>query len=133
MHKTILTLGVIASLFSGCTAIRNSVNPSPQPIMEVASPSAQLTGAVTIKNMVFSPTDFHIKVGGTITITNLDTVSHTLTSKEKGEGAFDSGPIKAGGTTSVTFTKAGTYEFVCSFHPNMKGTVVVEPITEPTP
>lgn len=37
--------------------------------------------------------------------------------------ATDDGP--AGATFSVTFADPGTYEYVCRFHPSMRGTVVV--------
>ena len=40
-------------------------------------------------------------------------------------GAFDTGPIEGGKSTTVTVKKAGTYAYICRIHSTMKGTVVV--------
>ncbi len=37
------------------------------------------------------------------------------------------GPNAKPGTFTFTFPKAGTYKFICTVHPGMKGTVVVKP------
>jgi plastocyanin len=43
-------------------------------------------------------------------------------------GAFPpSGNLGRGGTYTASFTTAGTYEYHCSIHPNMVGSVVVNP------
>jgi plastocyanin len=62
-------------------------------------------------------------VGDSVRVTNTDVAAHTFT----GQG-FDSGNMPAGGAPySYRFTKAGTFDFVCSYHQafGMTGTVTV--------
>ncbi len=53
---------------------------------------------------------------------NDDNVSHTATSSN---GVFDSQNLDHGGVYGFTFAKPGTYQYVCSYHPQMTGTVIV--------
>jgi plastocyanin len=76
---------------------------------------------VWIQGMAFSPGIITITAGTTVTWTNKDAVPHTVTST----GNFDSGSIANGGTFSFTFNSAGTYPYICSFHPSMTATVKV--------
>ena len=72
--------------------------------------------------MKFSPSTITVSLNTTVTWTNKDGVSHTVTSDTD---LFDSGSIGDGQTYSYTFTTAGTYHYKCSFHSSMTGTVVV--------
>jgi plastocyanin len=66
-----------------------------------------------------------VKAGQTITVTNKDSVAHTLTDRN---GAFNTGAIQGGGsTTFVAPSMAGSYQLKCTFHPSMSGTLVVTP------
>ena len=79
--------------------------------------------AITIKNFAFSPSSTTVAPGTVVTVTNDDSVTHTLTSKA---GAFDTGDIQAG--QSKTFTapsKAGSYPYICTIHQYMTGTLTV--------
>jgi plastocyanin len=78
---------------------------------------------VDIANFAFAPSDIHAKVGDTITFTNQDAAPHTATATKGAK--FDSGALAQGKSFSYTTKKAGTIEFVCSFHPNMVGTITV--------
>lgn len=78
---------------------------------------------VTIENYAFSPKTIKVKVGGTVTWTNNDSVAHTATGDSD---EFDTGLISQGQSKSVTFDEAGTFTYHCTPHPNMKATVVVE-------
>jgi plastocyanin len=81
-------------------------------------------GAGNQNNVQFySPPSFTVKVGTTVTWVNHDGTSHTVTSKVS--NLFDSGPFPIGGTFSYKFTQAGTYEYYCTIHPWMTGTIVV--------
>jgi FtsP/CotA-like multicopper oxidase with cupredoxin domain len=69
--------------------------------------------------------------GTPLTFYNLDQLSHTVTSVDRdvdGVPLFDTSA--AGGSTSTVLgvdrLRAGSYDFFCSFHPNMSGTLVVE-------
>lgn len=79
--------------------------------------------AISIQNFAFNPDSVTVSVGTTVTWTNNDTVSHTVTSTD---GAFDSGNIAPGDTFTFTFSTAGSFSYICSYHPNMTATVVVQ-------
>ena len=78
---------------------------------------------VDIANFAFAPKDIQAKVGQKITFTNQDSAPHTATATEGAK--FDSGQLDQGKSFSYTAKKAGTIQFVCSFHPNMTGTITV--------
>lgn len=82
--------------------------------------------AVTIQNFAFAPTSLKVKAGTTVTWTNKDTDAHTVTSSGSG-GPLHSAPLTTGATYRYTFTKAGTYAYLCTIHPFMTATVVVTP------
>ena len=81
------------------------------------------TTAVTISNFAFDPTTITVKVGDTVTWTNNDSTSHTVTSDD---GQFDSGTILKGATYKHAFSKAGEYGYHCTLHPDMKAKVIVQ-------
>jgi plastocyanin len=84
--------------------------------------AAAASTGVTIKNFAFAPASTSIHVGDTITWTNQDVTAHTATASD---GSFNTGNINKGKSASHTFTKAGTFAYICSIHPSMHGTVVV--------
>lgn len=78
--------------------------------------------AVTIERFVYRPNPLEIAVGTTVTWTNNDGASHTVTADN---GAFDSGQMTRGDSFSVTFTEPGSYAYVCNYHANMTAKVIV--------
>lgn len=90
-----------------------------------AAPRLAETKTVTIQNFAFDPKDLTINVGDTVTWTNKDTASHTATSASA-DLKFDSGKLDTNQTFSFTFDKAGSFSYVCSFHPKMMATIVVQ-------
>ncbi|MET8956757.1 cupredoxin family copper-binding protein [Streptomyces sp. NPDC004533] len=89
------------------------------------APAAPVNGnAVAIKNFAFSPTTLKVKAGTTVTWTNQDTDPHTVTSTGSG-GPLHSAALATHATYSYTFTKPGTYAYLCTIHPFMTGTVEV--------
>jgi plastocyanin len=72
----------------------------------------------------YSPSIYNVTVGMTVTWVNHDSATHTVT---EDNGLFDSGPIPPSGSFSYTFTKAGMYQYACTYHPWMTGTVIVNP------
>jgi plastocyanin len=80
-------------------------------------------GSVTIASFAFDPATVTVDVGDSVTWTNNDSTAHTATA---GDGSFDTGNIAAGVSATVTFDTAGTFAYVCSIHPQMTGSVVVE-------
>lgn len=78
---------------------------------------------IVIKNFAFKPDDLTVHPGQVVSVKNEDPVTHTLTSDSK---AFDTGDIPGGTTAHFTAPeKAGTYEYRCSIHQYMTGTIVV--------
>ena len=82
-----------------------------------------VANTVSIINMSFSPATLTVSVGTTVTWTNNDNMTHTVTSDATG---FDSGDITMGSKYSRVFSVAGTYTYHCTIHPTMKGTIVVK-------
>jgi plastocyanin len=81
------------------------------------------TVQITMENLVISPADASAKVGDTIEWINKDIFAHTATARD---GDFDvTLPPKKTGTLVVK--KAGTIDYYCRFHPNMKAVLTVTP------
>jgi len=76
----------------------------------------------------FDPQIVDTTVGTTVAWENTDNTVHTVTSGESPEadGIFDSEMMSAGDMFEFTFTEAGSYNYYCTFHPWMVGTVNVE-------
>jgi plastocyanin len=97
-----------------------------------ATPAAAATGAdaaaqsvaVEIKNFAFNPAEITVPVGGSVTWTNDDSTPHTATGQDR--AVLQSGTIASGESFTQKFDTAGTYEYFCEFHANMKGTIVVQ-------
>lgn len=77
---------------------------------------------VTIEGMKFDPAVVTVRPGDTVVWHNKDVVPHTATAT----GTFDSKEIAAGKRWSWTARKPGRHAYVCTYHPGMQGTVVVE-------
>jgi plastocyanin len=86
----------------------------------VASTSEPVT--VTISNFAFDPPIIDISVGTAVTWMNQDSVPHTATDLD---ASFDTGRLDLGQEGSITFDTTGSFDYRCSFHPSMLGTVVV--------
>jgi plastocyanin len=78
--------------------------------------------AVTIADFHFTPPTTTVHVGDTISWTNDGPSSHTATARD---GSFNTGTLSKGQSASHTFTRAGTYAYVCTIHPFMHGTITV--------
>jgi plastocyanin len=77
----------------------------------------------------YDPQEIDVSVGTTIAWDNVDNTVHTVTSGEPpvdADGIFDSEMMSAGDVFEFTFTDVGTYNYYCTFHPWMVGTVNVE-------
>jgi plastocyanin len=94
------------------------------PAAPAPSPGAAATSVVQtgIRSMAFARTRIEIPVGTAVEWKNNDPLGHTVTALDR---SFDSGLIAPGGTWRRTFDRPGTYEYVCTPHPFMKGVVVV--------
>ena len=86
-------------------------------------PVRAATIEITMENLVISPAEVSAKVGDTITWINKDVFAHTATARN---GDFDViiAPKK---TATFVLKKAGTVDYYCRYHPNMKATLKIEP------
>jgi plastocyanin len=78
---------------------------------------------VSAKGFMFTPASITVKAGTTVTWVNLDDEPHTIFSDA---GLFRSSALDTQERFSFKFEKAGTYHYLCTIHPRMLGTVVVE-------
>jgi len=86
-------------------------------------PSASAAAVVTIKDFKFT-VPASVAPGSMLMVTNADTQSHTVTSKD---GGFDVKVDGGGGTAMLSAPKTpGTYQLTCDFHANMSGSLVVK-------
>ena len=99
---------------------RPSLHPTP-----TAGDVAEGEVAVSIYDFGFDPPLLKIKVGTTVTWTNTGAVEHTTVHFDNGKKTWDSDIMEPGDTYSFTFTKDGTYDYLCGLHPNMKATIEV--------
>ena len=90
------------------------------------SPAGAAT-QISIKGFAFNPNQPSLTKGATITWTNDDGTTHTVTSGVPGtpSGKFNQS-LDAGKSFSFTFSESGTYEFFCNIHQSMRGTVTVK-------
>jgi len=77
---------------------------------------------VTIDGLKYEPQAITVSRGDKVVWVNKDPFPHTVTAR----GAFDSREIAAGKSWKLTARKPGTFEYVCTLHPNMKGTLTVK-------
>ena len=89
---------------------------------QTAAASAGPAATVVIKDFLFSPKTVTINVGESVKWDNKGKAEegHTATGDN-----FDSGVLKEGESYTHKFSKAGTFDYICTLHSNMKGTVVV--------
>ena len=78
---------------------------------------------VKIDNFTFNAQQITVKAGDTVTWINHDDIPHTVTSKTM---AFRSKAMDTDDKFSFTFATPGKFEYFCSLHPHMTGTIVVE-------
>jgi plastocyanin len=104
-------LSVLIVFAAGCSA---NVEPNkPTPVIE--------KNTVLIQNYAYQPNTITIQKGETITWINMDPVGHTAT----GSG-FDSGLFGNGQSYKHTFNEVGTFDYICTPHPYMKGKIIVK-------
>ena len=87
------------------------------------SPSLAAEATITISGMKFGD-PVTVAPGATIEIVNDDTAEHSVTSNTAGQ--FDTDVDGGAKETFTAPTQPGEYAFHCTYHPNMKGTLIVK-------
>ncbi len=92
-----------------------------------AAPAAASTAhAVDISSYAFHPALLTVTAGDTVTWTNADQAPHDVTTTSA-PVAIHGSRMEKGQSWSYTFTTPGRYAYICSIHPDMKATVIVQP------
>ena len=78
---------------------------------------------VEIKAFHFVPATLTVPVGATVTWTNGDDETHTVTATDH---AYTSSGLEHAERYAHRFTAPGTYTYFCALHPHMTATVVVQ-------
>jgi len=119
-----LALGLVVA---GCGGGDDNGDSGNADTKEQPAPKAEGEGggaAVSMKDIKFNPGEVTIKPGDTVSWTNDDSVGHDVTGDNFKSG--DPGALQQGDTFKHKFDKAGTFDYVCTVHPGMKGTVLVQ-------
>lgn len=97
------------------------VSPKTEPgVTAVAAPQAK-TYNIAIANFSFDPASLNIKKGDTVIWTNNDPMAHQIA------GSDFSGPaMNKGQSYTFIFNNAGTFDYYCTIHPSMKGSITVQ-------
>lgn len=103
-------LGVLVA--TGCSSPTTQEAPAPVP------------NQVTVIDRAYSPASITVSVGDTVTwVFDDGGMTHDVVADDK---SFRS-PLMVSDTFTHTFTEPGTFTYHCTPHPDMLGTVVVEP------
>ena len=85
---------------------------------QAAAPST-----IEISNFSFGPATLTVPVGTTVTWVNKDDEPHTVVESNM---LFKSHALDTGDRFSFTFTTAGKFQYFCTIHAHMVGTVTVQ-------
>jgi plastocyanin len=85
--------------------------------------NATPTYTINIKDFMFTPRNLTIPVGSKVTWTNKDEEPHKVAEVNS---SFTSKPLDTDEGFTYEFTAPGKYEYFCTVHPRMTGTIIVE-------
>jgi plastocyanin len=126
--RTRLILSLLACVaIAGCGSSSSSSKSTTTsaPAASSSSSSSSSSGGVTIKaaGFAFAPKTVTVKKGQKVTWTNSDPAPHNVTSSD---GTIKSKDFAKGQSFTYTASKAGTFHYVCTIHPQMKATLIVQ-------
>jgi plastocyanin len=119
----IAAAALVATLATACgsSSSENEATASTSSIQD--SPAAVAGPTLTIADMAFGQ-PLTVAPGSKINLANKDTMEHSVTSDTA--GTFDQDVDGNEEATMTAPSQPGEYPFHCSYHPNMKGTLVVK-------
>jgi plastocyanin len=92
------------------------------PVVPAGPASASGVGTVNVVNMRFNPAAVTVPIGASVTWRFVDEMTHNSTSSQ---GFWSSGSMGSGDTFVHTFGSSGSYAYLCTIHPSMRGVVNV--------
>lgn len=122
MHarSALLTAAVSSALLlSACETDEPVEDDVDDPVEEIEDTPA--AAAVDIVDNDFEPAELEVDAGETIEWTNTGDAEHTVTFAQ----GPDSGELASGETFNHVFDEPGDYDYVCSIHSGMEGTITV--------
>ena len=121
---TLLACVAIAGCGSSSSDSSSKSTSTAAPAASSSSSSSAGAGGVTIKaaGFAFAPKSVTVKKGEKVTWTNSDPAPHNITSSD---GTIKSKDFTNGQSFTYTATKAGTFNYTCTIHPQMKATLIV--------
>ncbi|MBC8157690.1 cupredoxin domain-containing protein [Armatimonadetes bacterium] len=115
------------------TSNATAVAPAASPASPPGTPLTILEGSSIQGSPSYDPAALTVKKGDKITVTNKDTLPHTVTSgtgptDPNSAKQFDTSILEAGATADIETTNInpGEYPFYCTVHPYMLGKLVVQ-------
>jgi plastocyanin len=115
MRKTLRHSLIAAALGAACAL--------PMAALVLSAETQNAPTEVAIDNFTFNPQKLTVKAGTSVRWTNKDDIPHAIAAVSK---QFRSKTLDTDDAFSFTFTTPGSYDYFCSLHPHMTGTVVVE-------
>ncbi len=129
MTARLALLAAAALTFAGCGGGSSDKETSAPAPAKTKAPSASAgapskTASETISDFTFAPKSVTVAAGGSVSWKNKDAANHNVVFDDKSIEGIEN--LRENQDGKVEFDKAGTYAYVCSYHPGMEGTVVVK-------
>ncbi|MBI3695117.1 MAG: cytochrome P460 family protein [Acidobacteria bacterium] len=93
-------------------------------VNQIASKASGTQPDNVMFNYKFVPNNMRVKVGSVVTFYNGDEFDHNVANLDR---SFNSGLMHSGGSFRLKATQPGTINYQCTIHPNMRGTITVDP------
>lgn len=119
----VLVAGAIVAASCGGNSYSGGSGPSFTPVPAGANTVLVPSGTYYGGTNGYTPSPLTVTAGTTVVWGNNDITEHTSVSDN---GQWNSGNIESGKTFSQKFDTPGTYNYHCSIHSFMHGTIVVQ-------
>jgi plastocyanin len=119
----LITAVAVVGLLVGCSSSKPGPGKATGSGSGGTTPATGNVPTVTVKNFAFTPQQLTVTKGTKVTWKFEDTVEHNVTANDK---SFKSGDEGVGGSYTFTFNTPGKYDYVCTIHQYMTGTVTVQ-------
>jgi plastocyanin len=122
-----MTLFRTALAFVASVTITAACSSTAAPATSAPAAAGGATAAIEMQNFAFTKPSLDVTKGTTVTWTNKDGTTHTVSSgtPPTKDGKFDA-QVPNGSTFSFTFNDAGTFKYFCAIHNSMTGTISVK-------
>lgn len=128
MRFRLSVVAVCAALITACGGSDSTTAPpssggTPSTPQTPSTPSSPVsTNAVGVDNDFFTPANIQVSPGTTVTWTWAGGVTHNVTFSDGGTNSGD----RSSGSFSRTFGTTGTFNYRCTLHAGMDGSVLVK-------